>query len=446
MRDFEEKAREIFRELCPYRVRGIIDPATGRADEQSSLRMRNADFATAQKLIVNELQSLTATKRMLNAQIKDANKNRNRKQLFRSREALVRENFKETIIRKLADSIAWQLIDGRSDLAQWMHAYEDAPAIDKSNLPSVLEEVERITRDDSLSFGLLSDLTSFIRVGDIIKRDTSGILKIIEVKEGEGNQKAMAILQDELALKQAKLDPEKLRSSHGKHLGDQVMRIQKQLAKGAQVKEILNTGKGTDPRTGDAVIIKAPSHSPTSYASELAGLILQLNKKSWSYTVLDGGLLVGCYKGIMKGAGRSALELIAQQTFRQSFLTINYRQGLEDPLSEPVFLKPFPEDDIFDIVFDRIRVYLILSLEWIIEAFSKLGANAKWLSKRETAELRQGNRHESPFIFRDKAISIEKDDWSLILGGGSLRRIVFDNLLPTSVVSMLVDSLDSCPS
>src|SRR2546421_704025 len=136
MRDFEKSAKEIFGELSPYRARGIIDPTTGQAHEQSALRMRNGGFTRAQKLIITELQLLTAGKRLLNTQIKDVNKNRNRKEAVHIQGILDREKFKESIIRKLADSIAWQLIDGRNDLAQWLHTHEEAPAIDKSNLDS----------------------------------------------------------------------------------------------------------------------------------------------------------------------------------------------------------------------------------------------------------------------------------------------------------------------
>lgn len=443
---FEKRARDIFRNLSPSQARGIIDPATGRVNPESFLRLRNSAFADAQKLIITELQSITYQKKRLNVQIKEAHRRRNLSQAIRFNKELTEEKFKERITRKLADSIAWQLIDGRNDIAQWLHEDESAPSIDESNLESVVEEAEKINQGDPLSFALISDLTSFIRVGDIIKRDTSGILRIIEVKEGKSNQRAVAIIHDDVLSEEHKLDLPRLESIHGPHLAKQIKRIHKQLTKGARVEEIINTGKGKDPKTDTDVIIREPLSAPTSYTLNLAELLIELDTKDWAYTIVENSLMVGCYQGMMKRAGRYTLRSLAQTSFHGNFVTINFRQGLGTTLAEPVFLKPFREDDIFDIVFDRTRVFLVLDLDWLIEAFRERGANASWLSGKETAKLRQQNKSERPFEFNGRAIAVENAEWSLILGDGSLRRILFDNLLPSSVVSMLMESLDSPPT
>ena len=115
MKLFETKAREIFRYVCPYQARGIVNPTTDRADPQSAMRMRYAAFAEAQNLIIEELRSITSRKRDLTAQLKAARKNRNKLQVKDIERELGQEVYQETVIRKLADSIAWQLIDGRND-------------------------------------------------------------------------------------------------------------------------------------------------------------------------------------------------------------------------------------------------------------------------------------------------------------------------------------------
>jgi hypothetical protein len=135
-------------------------------------------------------------------------------------------------------------------------------------------------------------------VGDIIKQDLSGILKIIEVKEGEVNRKAIDIIKAEARANDDKVDFEKLKRSYGVHLAEQIMRTSKQFATGAHIEEIINTGMGQDPRTGDAIIIRSPSRKPVSYAWELAELVLGLDKKAWNYTVFDDALMVGCYIGV----------------------------------------------------------------------------------------------------------------------------------------------------
>ena len=445
MKSFEAKTRAIFRRTCPYRERGIVDPAIGKADPQSVLRMRYADFAGAQKLIIEELQAIMARKRDLDTKLQAARKNKQRMQVTYFERALGEEKVKEIIIRKLADSIAWQLVDGRTDFIQWLYSSENPPAIDESNLQSVLEEVNRLNEEEPLSFALITDLTSFIRVGDILRRDTSGIIKIIEVKEGKKNLEALQIVKNELMSEGDELSLANLKQVYDPYLMGQVNRIRKQIAKGNRVREIINTGKGQDPQTCTPVIVQEPQRKPGTYTKELVGQLLSLDKDPWAYTIIEGCLMIGCYKGLMKKAGISLLTSLAQTFFQKNFYRVNLRQGLEDPMCEPIFIKPFREEDIFDIIFDRTRVFLVLNMDSLIEAFTERGAKARWLSRRETTKLCQQSKskHERPVVFKDRAISIENDKWSLFLAGGTLRRIFFDNLLPSSVVSMLLDSLDS---
>lgn len=442
MKVFEEKAREIFRYICPYKARGIIDPTTGKSDPKSAVRLRYADFAKAQDLIINELKSIMVLRRDLNAQMKMAKTSRNKPLVVRLERELKKEAFKETIIRKLADSIAWQLVGGRSDLIHWLHGDEKPPAIDESNLESVLEEVNIINQSNPLSFALISDLTSFVQVGDILKRDTSAFIKIIEVKEGKANQKVAAIIEDELLVEKDGLNFARLEGVHGTHLAQQVRRTYRQWTKGARVEEIINTGRGKDPNSGNSVVVWDPSRKVAYYEHKLAELLLELDNKPWAYTIIDTSLKVGCYKGKMKRAGKSILELLAQTSLRRSFITINFSEGLLVPTSEPIFLKPFREDDIFDIIFDRIRVYMVLDIDWMIKAFRERGGRADWLSRKETTKLLQQEKYDRPFVFEGRSISIENEKWSMFVGGGALRRIFFDNFLPSSVVSMLLESME----
>lgn len=446
MTPFEKIARAIFRNLNPYVPRSIIDPTTRVAERESTLRLRNAGLADAQKLIIRELQSITAQKRRLNAQAKEARRQGNRSQVISVNRELAEEKFKEDVIRKLADSIAWQVMDGRNDIAQWLHENENAPSIDESNFESVMEETDKINEDDPLAFALISDLTSFIRIGDIIKRDTAGVLHVIEVKEGETNQRVIAIIQDDLSSERDKLDLPRLERIHGSHLAKHIRRVHKQMKKGTRVEEIINKGKGRDPKTDTDVIIGEPSHAPASYSRNLAELLVELDTRDWAYTIIDNSLMVVCYKGMMKDTGRSLLTSLAQTSFQGDFVTTDFRQGLATPLSEPIFLKPFRENDIFDIVFGRTRVFLVFDLDWILEAFRERGASARWLSKKETTKLRQQSKSEGPFEHNGRAIAVENAEWSLFLTDGPLRRILLDSLLPSAVVSMLMESLESQPA
>jgi arsenate reductase-like glutaredoxin family protein len=157
--------------------------------------------------------------------------------------------------------------------------------------------------------------------------------------------------------------------------------------------------------------------------------------------------MIGCYKRLMKREGASLLSSLAQTLFGNNVITVNFRDGLREPMCEPIFLKQFREEDIFDIIFNRASVSFVLNLDRVIESFRERGAKASWLSSEETSKLIQQSKskYERPFVFKatNRVIAVENEEWSLYVGDGSLRRIFFDSVLPSSVVSMLLDALNS---
>jgi hypothetical protein len=436
--DFQEKVRMIYRLACRYgEGRLLVNPATGAYDPRVLPRIRHSGYAQAQELIIQELLSVAAKKRELNSRLKSVRRDHKReeaKAIFRDLEV---QGFKEAVMRKLADSIAWQLIGGRNDIAQWLYKGEDSqPSIDQSNLASVKEEVDRMNRADTLSFGLLSDLTSFVQVGDILakRRDT---LCLIEVKDGVKNAEAVAIIEKESPMG-GPLDLGVVTAGLERHLAGQVERTYKQIVKGRRTEEILNKGRGVDPKSAMPVIVSEPPLLPESYRGELAALVSRLDEEPWAYSVIEECLMVGCYKGPMKKAGMSLLQRLGREFFGRAYPVVSLRASLDFPTCEPVFLKPLGEDQILDIVFDRIRVFMLFDLDWLVRTFNKGGIAAKWLSRKETARLREEDKTKGLFVFDGRAIEVRHEQSSVYLSGGSLARIFFDSLLPSSLVSMFL--------
>ena len=75
------------------------------------------------------------------------------------------ENFKEHIIRKLADSIAWRMIGGQNYIARRLCLRESSrPTLKASSLASVLNIVNEYNDSNPLGFALISDITSFVQL------------------------------------------------------------------------------------------------------------------------------------------------------------------------------------------------------------------------------------------------------------------------------------------
>ncbi len=150
--------------------------------------------------------------------------------------------------------------------------------------------MDELNTTNPASFALISDLTTFIQIGDILRRDPNR-LTVIEVKEGEENSKAIEIL-DQLSIHaEGSPDLQALTNDYGEHLARQVNRIHKQKLRGDRATQIINMGEGMDPVLNLPVRIREPEREPRSYHNELAALLLHLDNDMWAYTVIEGTLL-----------------------------------------------------------------------------------------------------------------------------------------------------------
>src|ERR1051326_6523544 len=162
-----------------------------------SVRRRNVRFVKAQVLLLEELRSLGRRKRSLDSRLREARRQRDKALVAEITSKLKIENIKDVVLRKLADCMAWQLIDGRSDIAKQLDISEPSrPDLNSSNVESVKETAEQMNSSNPISFSLISDLTSFVQIGDLLYRDLH-LLKLIEVKEGDKNVQAIKILEEQ---------------------------------------------------------------------------------------------------------------------------------------------------------------------------------------------------------------------------------------------------------
>src|SRR6185503_9474720 len=125
------------------------------------------------------------------------------------------------------------------------------PDLNSSSVESVEDAAEQLNSSNPLSFSLISDLTSFVQIGDLLYRDLH-LLKLIEVKEGDKNIQAIQILEEQPDLVR---NIESLTGTYGENLAGQVRRIYHQKIRADRAIQIIGTGMGPDPVSGITVTI-----------------------------------------------------------------------------------------------------------------------------------------------------------------------------------------------
>ena len=96
---------------------------------------------------------------------------------------------KELLLRGIADAIAWQLLGHQLAHARRFFKSTAQPDLYNSNFESVVCAAQETLKDKPDAVSLISDLTSFIQVGDLLVYEPEKGLTIAEVKEGSMNAK-----------------------------------------------------------------------------------------------------------------------------------------------------------------------------------------------------------------------------------------------------------------
>ena len=282
---FEMRARVIYHYACRYGVEHTPYEVNGEWSPEAFVRTCHAGFAMAQHLIVDELITLHQRQRELTTQLGIVRRERDKASQNKIKQLLGTEKFKEQVIRKLADSIAWQLLRNQNYIARRLYIGEDSPpSIDKSNLASVVKVINELNAKDPLSFALISDTTSFIQVGDVLRIHHNGI-EIIEVKEGEKNLQAITILES--LEESSEIEEKKLAGEHGQDLAKQITRMSRQQKRAQRAVNVLNTGSGPDTSTGIPIQVKDVEFPESKYLSDLKNLFEELNDKYTDPQKLD---------------------------------------------------------------------------------------------------------------------------------------------------------------
>jgi hypothetical protein len=114
--------------------------------------------------------------------------------------------------------------------------------------------------------------------------------------------------------------------------------------------------------------------------------------------------------------------------------------SITNNVSQPLFLKPFPPSFIIDILTGKKKVIFGLNLDNLIELFNRIGIKTKWLSTKETAKRRSLGSKSGMIEINNRAISMRFPDREeeVMLGGGVISKIFFDNILPSNMAISLM--------
>lgn len=403
--------------------------------QRNFLTACNDGFKKAQNLLIQEITKYQENLRSLNSNLKEYRRKRNKDKENEIKESINVVEQRLHTLSHIADGIAWQLIGGEIHIARRLHIQENTSKfLNFSNIKSAIEE-SNIINTEPLDFALISDLTHFVQIGDLLVRRKNEFC-IMELKEGKVNQQITKFFESNEDLKDSTID-QKLKEKFDNTTIKQFKRVQRQIQRGTRAVKIIKDDEGIDPVSGSNITISTPNILTEYYHEDLRELCEQLMEKVWSYKVIDTCLHIGMYRDKGLAFARYAINKILEvQT--ENFVVVDWLTITQN-LSEPIFSKPFPSDFICDFLIGKIKVIIGLDLDALIRIWNEIGLKTRWMSRKETAKRKKDSSGKGIFEINHKAIAIKiPDSDETVVGGGIISKIIYDSIRPNNIaLSML---------
>lgn len=392
-------------------------------------------FMKTQKMIIQNLLIIGREEKKLKDRLKTSRKNRETDLIVDLEGKIKSVQYKKVILRKVADSIAWTLLSFDSTKVKRLFLNNPQVEIYNSNLAHEIKVMEEIFQNDVHSFALLTDITSFIQIADLMVMDfNSKKIGFAELKEGRINEEISDTLNHffetncEFALYQSVKDKDK-------KFMKQMDRYLKQEIKTHEVLNTINTGEGKDLASGYNVFIPEEVFEPVFFENIVGDMLKEVQKKSYSLRVIDECLIIGVYNA--KHIPIHTAFESWKKTCGIEFPTIDLKTFLYDPTARPLFLCNFSINDIVKILSGEIYILMSIDFEKWIKMLITAEVNVKLLTQKETEKINKVPNIVKPFEYKGQAIQIEYQGITEILGGGIFEKMFNQFFKPTSIIEFL---------
>ncbi|MGL4356942.1 MAG: hypothetical protein ACRCTP_24460 [Aeromonas popoffii] len=349
---------------------------------------------------------------------------------------------KELIIRGIADAIAWQLLGNQLAYARRFFKAIPQPDLYNSNFKSVVLAVKESLKSKPNTVSLISDLTSFIQIGDLLEYDPKKGLTIVEVKEGAMNAKIGDFMRFYM---QSQCDQtlHYFAQQEGEQAIKQLQRMSRQVNRMSYVRSVINTGNGVDPDTNEQMKIPEAFFPIETWDKQLTHTLNQSHDKGWAIDVIDNCLFLGVYTSEHMRIGG---HIIFNHWFDQEGGTPECPRSrlidcMRTPLALPIFSRDIPDEYKFDVLFGRKHVCMGICIEKLLEECKSIGYSVRFATNKEQGLWDKTGKR--PYKYKGKSVFIGDGVKEALLMDGIFLRIMFHGQTPMSVIKTMIENIEA---
>jgi len=414
------------------------------------------DYGNAQKLIANEIIGAYELKKQLEADLKRYRMESpiNVKIVHQAKAQIKVIDNRILVLRRLFDSVAFKFFDGKIWIAKRFILHNIIKGIDIPAIKSNLEAANLINSKNSLDFALVTDLSTYIEVGDLIlKPYGSKKVKwlIVEIKLGKVNKTLVDILNSNVST-----NPDVIEGFDSNTL-KQMNRMIRQKDRTNKIISLIKNGKGTDIKSDMSVTLEENKTNWQYYNTHLRETIDGAKREKVSLIILENCFSIFAstltdketfdffyqiiYHEAYTSLETTSVEETKEKTERmKKILSHPYVRDLTwhnmyAKCHTPFFVLPI-EDVFSDLLFKRMRILLYLDINKFVVFCQSRKFQVEQHSKKDTNFLKEKSP-KIPLLDDRAMILISPNGKRMTIGVGLFNRLFFDLVTPSTLLDIM---------
>lgn len=319
---------------------------------------------------------------------------------------------RQLVLRRLVDTILYHQIQLQNWIVRRFSLEYRIRDVDPVVLRKTTELACDLNQEERLNFHLVSDLTTVVHLGDLVRVTFTSkppAWSLIELKEGRMN----AVLADVIekaggSLKEEHLD--KIRNQFGAKAALQAKRMEWQQQRHRDVMQVITTDEGIDIMHDTRIKLVPEIVHVEDYEETLRTLCEKARSDGLAVSIFDDALrLIAMNRPTYNSQGKGGVahllyhfqfgvkqcELKADQEKELRGMTAIYsfvdlvHMNLYAMWPPPIFLWGMPRDLITDLLFGRVVVFGQLDYSKLFEAARTCQIEMRWARGDELGDLRK---------------------------------------------------------
>ncbi|KAF6652518.1 hypothetical protein HFD91_21655 [Enterobacteriaceae bacterium EKM102V] len=330
------------------------------------------------------------------------------------------------VLRRTADALIWGMLNNEHSSVRRLPISGDTDNLSRDSIIDSLIAADELNKDPH-RLAVVSDMSTFVHVGDLVTFSLQHGFQLVEVKSGTKNMELYEAAEFAFTSGCTQFEKQFLDSMPPNDI-QQFKRIKNQMIRAGNALKAIHTGEGYDNLMKTPVSIEERNYRPEFFNMNIVKLAEEVKAgKKWAIDVIDECVYIGVYP-------ESNLGFIGFNTwidgteFKGRVTNIN--DSFFDPLSRPFLNLNLPTDILMDVMTGKLLIVLCLNHEKFFER-----ANVRYPGLFILEDIPE-NHIQSLNTLRvgARCIASYVDGHISYVGNGFETRIIFDLQRPDNLI------------